>query len=395
MIRFFSICLALVLASHVRAEDKPKANSLTPQEITDGWNLLFDGESTVGWIALPRTTADVPLPPKVEAGSLVVAGSDKGPAFVVQSMPFGDYELTYELKRNGPSKATVGIEVMHRTENGGTGTSIGGRVVDAVQCPKPGEWYPVSVKANAGPNNTYTYVYAGAKEEPITTRPNPKVHISYTSRLAVIVEPGGEILLRNIKLRPLNTKPLFTGKSLDGWKVNTADPKRMLSKFAVTKEGELSVKNGPGDLFTEKQFDNFVLQFECKTLGKGLNSGIFFRCIPGQYQNGYEAQIQNAYKDNDRTKPVDFGTGAIYRRVAARKIVSNDNEWFTMTVVANGRHIATWVNGYQTVDWTDERKANDNPRQGYRAAIGPLSIQGHDKTTDLLFRNIRISEIAK
>ena len=55
--------------------------------------------------------------------------------------------------------------------------------------------------------------------------------------------------------------------------------------------------------------------------GKALNSGIFFRCIPGQYQNGYEAQIQNGFKDDDRTKPVDFGTGAIYRRVPARKVV--------------------------------------------------------------------------
>jgi hypothetical protein len=167
----------------------------------------------------------------------------------------------------------------------------------------------------------------------------------------------------------------------------------MVSKFEVTKEGELSVKNGPGDLVTEKEFDNFVLQFECKTLGHGLNSGIFFRCIPGQYQNGYEAQIQNAFRNGDRTKPVDFGTGAIYRRVAARRVVSNDNEWFTMTIAANGKHISTWVNGYQTVDWTDERKANDNPRQGYRSAKGPLSIQGHDKTTDLLFKNIRIAEL--
>ncbi len=161
----------------------------------------------------------------------------------------------------------------------------------------------------------------------------------------------------------------------------------------LRKTANCRVKNGPGDLVSEKEFDNFVLQFECKTLGKALNSGIFFRCIPGQYQNGYEAQIQNAFKDDDRTKPLDFGTGAIYRRVPARKVVSNDNEWFTMTVVADGKHIATWVNGYQTVDWTDDRKENDNPRQGYRAAKGPLSIQGHDPTTDLLFRNIRVAEL--
>ncbi len=206
--------------------------------------------------------------------------------------------------------------------------------------------------------------------------------------------PAGTILrVGRVSAMPATKEKLFTGKSLDGWKVNAVDPKRMASKWEVTKDGELSVKNGPGDLVTEKEFDNFVLQFECKTLGKALNSGVFFRCIPGQYQNGYEAQIQNAFKDNDRTKPADFGTGAIYRRVPARKVVSNDNEWFTMTVAADGKHIATWVNGYQTVDWTDDRKDSDNPRQGYRAAKGPLSIQGHDPTTDILFRNIRIAEL--
>jgi hypothetical protein len=217
--------------------------------------------------------------------------------------------------------------------------------------------------------------------------------VSGIPALKVFTDGRTPAVLRSVKLLPLNTKPLFTGKSLDGWKVNQADPKRMASKFAVTKEGELSVKNGPGDLVTEKEFDNFVLQFECKTLGKGLNSGIFFRCIPGQYQNGYEAQIQNLFKGDDRTKPVDFGTGAIYRRIPARRVVSNDNEWFTMTVAATGKHIATWVNGYQTVDWVDERPADDNPRKGFRAAKGTISIQGHDPTTVLLFRNIRIAEI--
>src|SRR5262249_2115699 len=152
-----------------------------------------------------------------------------------------------------------------------------------------------------------------------------------------------------VRFQPRELKPLFNGKDLTGWKVFQGDPKRAATKFEVTKDGELSAKNGPGDLQTERQFDNFVLQLECKTKGKGLTSGVFCRCVGDQYQNGYEAQIQNAYKGDDRTKPVDYGTGAIYRRVPARKVVSDDNEWFAMTVAADGPHIATWVNGYQTV----------------------------------------------
>src|SRR5262249_9764147 len=92
---------------------------------------------------------------------------------------------------------------------------------------------------------------------------------------------------------------------------------------------------------------------------------------------------------------VDFGTGAIYRRQPARKQMSKDNEWFTMTVVAQGRHFATWVNGVQVTDWTDNRPLKDNARNGCRLAKGPISIQGHARTTNLSFRNIRIAELPR
>ncbi len=193
--------------------------------------------------------------------------------------------------------------------------------------------------------------------------------------------------------QPAGMKSIFNGKDLNGWKLYRGDPKREASKYEVTKNGELHVLNGPGDLQTEKQYGDFMLQFDCKTNGKKLNSGIFFRCLPNQYQQGYEAQIHNGYKDNDRTKPTDFGTGAIYRRVPTRKVVSNDKEWFAMTIMAVGPTIRTWVNGYPTACWTDERKPAENPRQGMTTKPGHISIQGHDPTTDILFRNIRIVEV--
>ena len=79
----------------------------------------------------------------------------------------------------------------------------------------------------------------------------------------------------------------------------------------------------------------------------------------------------------------------------ARKEVAKDGEWFTLTVLAHGNHFATWVNGVQVVDWTDERPRSDNARTGCRLEAGHISIQGHDPTTDLSFRNIRIAELGK
>ena len=111
------------------------------------------------------------------------------------------------------------------------------------------------------------------------------------------------------------------------------------SRFTVTKEGWLNVKEGPGDLQTEGQWADFVLQLDCVSNGTHLNSGVFFRCLPGQYQQGYEAQIRNQFTDRPtqeytvedydpgshrltgkrkvRSTAVDYGTGAIYRRVPA------------------------------------------------------------------------------
>jgi hypothetical protein len=347
---------ALALAAPAAAQDKPKPNTLTAKEVAEGWILLFDGETSFGW--------KIEGAAEVKDGVLILGKGKKTVAYPATN--FGEYR-EYSLATSG------GIRVYW------AGDWVLRRKADA-------PWDTLTFA-----NDRKRQVNSSAGGNATTADSRPKG--SESAPFCIETDGESEVKIHSVKLRPLETAPLITGKNLDGWKVNAADPKRVASKFEVTKDGELSVKNGPGDLVTEKEFANFVLQFECKTLGDGLNSGIFFRCIPGQYQNGYEAQIQNAFLNNDRTKPKDFGTGAIYRRVAARKVVSNDNEWFTMTVVADGRHIATWVNGYQTVDWTDDRKENDNPRQGFRAAKGPLSIQGHDPTTNLLFRNIRVAEL--
>lgn len=378
-----AVCACLLAVAPVPPDNRPKQNTLTPKEIADGWLLLFDGQTTFGWTAKAAKEKAPTL--TVKDGVLVVTGSAGGE--IRFGTRFLEFEMTGEY-RNATKKSSVTINM------GGT-VSLGHDLLPQ----KDDEWGKIKARftfrdcllTTGGPGSTGPFM---------SFKPVPP----YTEvRFVLPMAEAARIELRNLKLRPLIqlpsftsvawTKPLFNGKDLTGWKVNTSDPKRMASKFEVTKAGELHATNGPGDLQTTTQYADFVLQLECKTNGKGLNSGVFFRCVPDQYQQGYEAQIQNAYLGNDRTKPVDFGTGAIYRRVPARKVVSNDNEWFTMTVVARGPHISTWVNGYQTVDWTDDRKPSDNPRQGLKTGKGHISIQGHDPTTDLLFRNIRIAEL--
>jgi hypothetical protein len=64
-----------------------------------------------------------------------------------------------------------------------------------------------------------------------------------------------------------------------------------------------------------------------------------------------------------------------------------------MTLIATGPHIATWVNGVQVIDWTDNRAPDDNARNGLRLTPGPIQLQAHDRNTDVEFTNIRIAPL--
>jgi hypothetical protein len=198
----------------------------------------------------------------------------------------------------------------------------------------------------------------------------------------------GPVAFRNIRLRPVELIPYLKTNDLSNFVTERGEN----SRFEVRDE-ELHVTGGPGQLETNLDYANFVLQLECKVNGDGLNSGVFFRTLRTGRWAGYESQIHNLFKKTGPTDPADFGTGGIYRRQPARRIMAHDHEWFTKTIVADGPHMAVWVNGYQVSDWTDPRPPHDSPREGLRLGAGAIAIQGHDPTTDLWFRNFKAIEL--
>lgn len=341
------LCCLFCLPVTVRG-DVVKPKGLTPKEIAEGWILLFDGRSTFGWNVLKGDW-------KITEKGLVAPKSGTG---ILQSTSaFGESTLKVE----------------YSVDKGGEG----------------------SIHGNA------------------LTSKEKKTEFEKKGKTSPIMVFGKNLTIHSLKLKPQKMESIFNGKDLTGWKIH---PGRR-SKFTVTKEGHLHVKDGNGDLQTKKQWSDFILQLECKVNGDNLNSGIFFRCLPDLYQQGYEAQIHNGFTDTAqktytlssydpkthklkekqtvKSKAKDYGTGAIYRRIPARFQAAKDGEWFTMTVLARGRHIATWVNGIQVVDWTDHRPLDENPRKGCRLKAGAISIQGHDPTTDLSFRAFRVAELPK
>lgn len=366
----------------------------TDDEIRDGWVSLFDGETLFGW-----HPNDDPKQGGVNWGVQegAIAADAGQPGLLLTSVPFADFELRCDFWLADGGNSGIFLRTVARPTDAAkdcyelnicnphpdypTGSLVG-RVKPRETFDGDGEWRTYTVRAE-GPRITVRL-----DDQPVIDFTDRSDHVRLAGYIG-LQKNEGAVKFRNIALRPLGLKPIFDGKDLSGWRKVPGSK----STFQV-QDGTIHVTGGRGYLETERTWGDFVLQAEAKTNAKGLNSGIFFRAMPGTEAapaNGYEYQIQYGYKDDDRSKPADFGTGGIYRRVPARRVVGDDRQWNTLTLVAHGPHIATWVNGQPVVAWTDTRKPSDNPRDGLRLKPGHLSLQGHDPTTDLDFRKLRIA----
>jgi hypothetical protein len=364
---------------------------LSDAELADGWISLFDGQTLFGWKAHSKANWSV------EGGVIRVSDGEKG--LLCTSVPFDNYVFKADFRAAKGTNSGIFLRT----------ASVPGMDDIKTKC------YELNIAPPDNPFPTGSFVQRKkAKEVPErafewqsyeVTLDGPKCTVKLNGEEVLAYDdpaPAGRGLIglqlntgavefKNIKLKPLGLAPLFNGKDLAGWK----DHPESKSKFSVNDKGELHVTStGRGCIESEAQFADFVLQLECISHAPSLNSGLFFRCIPGEFMNGYESQIHNGIKGGDRTQAVDGGTGGIFRRVNARLVNANDKEWFTKTIVAAGPHVSVWVNGYQVTDWTDERKPDKNPRSGLRLEKGTLQLQGHDPTTDLSFRNLRARELA-
>ena len=359
---------------------------LTKEEIAEGWLALFDGKTFFGW--RPQAKANW----RIEEGSIVADAGEV--CLLCTTAQFSDYVLKVDFRsdpktnsgiflRTSPAPTNVQRDCYELNIAPPDNPFPTGSLVRRQKVPDVGsddQWHQYEVTMDAG----HVVVKLDGQQILEYNDPTP-----LGRGFIGLQHNQGRVEFRNVKLKPLGNEPLFNGRDLTGWKIYPDMP----SEFTVTPEGNLFVKNGRGQLETEGRFGDFVLQLECITHGVSLNSGVFFRCIPGQEMNGYESQIHNGFLDGDRSKPADAGTGAIFRRASARRVVANDFEWFRKTIVAEGPHIAIWVNGYLVTDWVDRRKPDANPRRGLRTDPGTIMIQGHDPTTEISFRKLVIGEM--
>jgi hypothetical protein len=374
--------------TELQAPKTKTGGKLSDDAVSAGWISLFDGESLFGFKSQSKVDW------QVIDGAIVATTGREG--LLRTTSQFSDFHLFLQYRAGAKTNSGVFVRTSPRPQKltadcfeiniapannpFPTGGIVGRQRALISVAERTERWNQMQIVCTG--NTVKVWVNGSRVNELQSSNPGRGfIGLQFNK---------GKIAFKNIFLRPLNLTPVFNRENLDGWD----DSQKGASSFEVTAAGDLKMTSGRGQLESKKRFGDFVLQASCKTNAAGLNSGIFFRSVPGDLTNGYESQIQNEVLDGDPTQPVDCGTGGIFRRCNARRVNAQDMAWFTKTIVAVGPHFSVWVNGYQVTDWTDKRKPHSNPRKGLRLEAGSIILQGHDPTTDVLFGSINARELS-
>jgi hypothetical protein len=183
---------------------------------------------------------------------------------------------------------------------------------------------------------------------------------------------------------------LFDGESLTGWEGNAY---WFRVEDGAIVAGRLEEKIPHNEfLCTTQNYDDFELRLEAKLVGDGKNAGVQFRSkrvSDSTEVSGYQADIGTmgdriiwgALYDESRRREMLVQT----KQDLAKRIVKPE-QWNEIRVICTGPRIRIFVNGEQTVDYTEQDKDISD--------YGVIGLQIHSgKPTEAWYRNIRIRQL--
>lgn len=185
---------------------------------------------------------------------------------------------------------------------------------------------------------------------------------------------------------------LFNGESLDGWIGDT-------DGYTVEDGAIVCIKEKGGNLFTEREYGDFVLRFEFK-LEPGANNGLGIRAPTDQGDvaySGMELQIlDDGHESYKEIRPYQ-AHGSVYGIVPAKRgHLKPTGEWNEQEVICDGRKIKVTLNGHVIVDADlDEATKNGTmdgkKHPGLERESGHIGFLGHGARVE--FKNLRVKQL--
>ncbi len=197
---------------------------------------------------------------------------------------------------------------------------------------------------------------------------------------------GAALLTLCLYLRPVS---IFDGKTFAGWQGDTVQTWR-IENGALVGGSTMQVVPHNEFLTTTKAYANFDLTLQFKLIGTGfVNAGVQFRSQrttkPDYEMSGYQADLgkgywASLYDESRRNKVLVLADSVLIAKTL------KPDDWNDYRIRCEGRRIQLYLNGKQTVDYTEPDPAI--PQTGL---IG-LQIHGGGKA-EASYRNIELTEL--
>jgi hypothetical protein len=186
---------------------------------------------------------------------------------------------------------------------------------------------------------------------------------------------------------------LFDGMTLNGWTLVNKNG----TGYVVTNGVIACEHGGGGNLFTDKEYSDFILRTEFK-LEAGSNNGIGIRApLEGDAAYmGMEIQVLDDTAPKYANLKPWQAHGSVYGVIASKRgALRPVGEWNQEEIACKGRHIKVTLNGKVIVDTnlnlvTDPDVLRKHP--GMLRDRGHIGFLGHNDYVE--FRNIRIKDLS-
>ena len=392
-----AVALNPVEKASMKAKKIKKAEALAAETASKVWKATDTGMVYVG-------------------GEAATMGSGKN---------YENFELMFEWK--GEGKAGFGVRSIPQIDLGGerSGTLSGNlndkftsKVVDNTV----GEWNTVYVKVM---NDRVTVQVNGIETasnvilENVWDRNIP----AFIEGQLLLVGDGSPIEFREMYIRELPSTPifklseeevkegfevLFDGTSMHKWTGNTVD--------YIPENGTIYVSaqyGGIGNLYTKKEYSDFIFRFEFAFTRQGANNGVGVRTpmgVDAAYE-GMEIQILDHDAPIYKNLREYQQHGSVYGIIPAKRVKFPAlGEWNTEEIRVIGDQVTVIVNGEVILDGNireacqghnvseDGSKRNPytvdkNNHPGLFNKRGHIGFLGHGE--GLKFRNVRIKDLSK
>jgi hypothetical protein len=170
----------------------------------------------------------------------------------------------------------------------------------------------------------------------------------------VLAAAATQVAARQASEKPAGKEArLFDGKTLSGWE--GAEKMFRVEEGAIVA-GTLKAKIPRNEfLATKKDYGDFELRLKFKLGGSGANAGVQIRSerIPNHHEMiGYQADMGDGwwgalYDESRRNKVL-----AAPKKEVIAKVLKRD-DWNDYRIRCEGKRIQLWINGQQTVDYTE------------------------------------------